>query len=220
MIYNIDTYDNHIILLFDNYKYLIDTGSPVTIANSDRIEVFNTSYKTSTNYLGLTVEALSKSLGTNIDALIGGDILKNHIFKIDFKNKLFIILDKIDTNNKFIDIDLFMEIPIIEVEIDENRIRTFLDTGAKISYINSTYIENLKPIGRSQDFYPTVGTFETDIYRFPIIFNGLEIELTFGVLPIELEQTLSFGNTNGIIGNDIFSYYSITFDYENKKIYY
>tara|TARA_B110000263_G_C15098807_1_gene414327 strand:- start:54 stop:716 length:663 start_codon:yes stop_codon:yes gene_type:complete len=220
MTYDIDIYDNHLILISNNCRYLIDTGSPVTISNSEKIEIFNTNYKTSTNYLGLTVEGLSKSLGTNIDALIGGDVLKNHIFKIDYKNKLFIILDEINTNNESIDIDLFMGIPIIEIEINGNRIRTFLDTGAKISYINSTYVENLKPIDNRQDFYPTVGDFETDIYEFPIIFNDSKIDLTFGVLPTQLEQTLSFGNTKGIIGNDIFLYYCMIFDYKNKKIYY
>lgn len=220
MTYDIDIYDNHLILISNNCRYLIDTGSPVTISNSEKIEIFNTNYKTSTNYLGLSVESLSKSLGTNIDALIGGDVLKNHIFKIDYKNKSFIIIDEINTNNESIDIDLFMGIPIIEIEINGNRIRTFLDTGAKISYINSTYIENLKPIDNRQDFYPTVGNFETDIYKFPIIFNDSKIDLTFGVLPTQLEQTLSFGNTKGIIGNDIFLYYCMIFDYKNKKIYY
>ena len=220
MTYNIDIYDNHLILISNNGRYLIDTGSPVTISNSEKIEIFNTNYKTSTNYLGLTVESLSNSLGTNIDALIGGDVLKDHIFKIDFKNKLFIILDEIDANNQSIDIDLFMDIPIIEIEINGNRIRTFLDTGAKISYINSAYVKNLKPIDNREDFYPTIGSFETDIYEFEIIFNDSKMELTFGVLPTQLEQTLSFGNTNGIIGNDIFLYYCMTFDYKNKKIYY
>ena len=104
--------------------------------------------------------------------------------------------------------------------INGNRIRTFLDTGAKISYINSTYVKNLKSIDNRQDFYPTVGDFETDIYEFPIIFNDSKIDLTFGVLPTQLEQTLSFGNTKGIIGNDIFLYYCMIFDYKNKKIYY
>ena len=108
---------------------------------------------------------------------------------------------------------------LIEIDINDDRIRTFLDTGAKISYINSEYIKNLESIDNREDYYPTIGRFKTDIYEFPIIFNNSKINLTFGVLPTQLEMTLSFANTKGIIGNDIFSYYCMTFDYKNKKIY-
>ena len=41
-----------------------------------------------------------------------------------------------------------------------------------------------------------------------ITFNYSEINLTFGVLPEMLEAGLLLGNVEGIIGNDIFQYYS------------
>ena len=39
MTYNIDIYDNHLILISNNGRYLIDTGSPVTISNSEKIDI-------------------------------------------------------------------------------------------------------------------------------------------------------------------------------------
>ena len=113
-----------------------------------------------------------------------------------------------------------MNIPIIKVTINNKTINTFLDTGAKISYINKKYTQDLKAIDSIKDFYPTIGSFRTDIYKMSITFNSLEISLTFGVLPEMLEAALLLGNIEGIIGNDIFQYYSLTFDYKNKKIYY
>ena len=43
--------------------------------------------------------------------------------------------------------------------------------------------------------------------------------LNFGVLPDALEASLSMANTKAIIGNDIFSHFSLIFHYANKKIY-
>ena len=70
-----------------------------------------------------------------------------------------------------------------------------------------------------EDFYPTFGRFNTPIYELSINFNDREIFLNFGVLPELLEASLSMANTKAIIGNDIFSHFSLIFHYANKKIY-
>ena len=141
-------------------------------------------------------------------------------FNINFKDKNFSILTEIPKNNPdSMDIDFLMNIPTIKITLNNKSINAFLDTGAKISYINKKYTQDLKSIDSIEDFYPTIGTFRTDIYKMSITFNYSEINLTFGVLPEMLEAGLLLGNVEGIIGNDIFQYYSLTFDYENKKIY-
>ncbi len=218
MKYKIEIFDNHLILLYKDSRFLIDTGSPITIANLNEIEIFGSNYKTTQNYLGTNINGLSESIGTNIDALVGGDILKHHQFQIDFNNQSFSIGDSTSSeNSNSINIDSFMGIPIIEIMINKESIRAFLDTGAKLSYINSNFVSNLTPIDEREDFYPTVGTFQTLIYEFLVIFNDQEMNVTFGVLPASLEMALSMGDTKAIIGNDIFSYFAITFNYSNKK---
>ena len=70
-------------------------------------------------------------------------------------------------------------------------------------------MEEFTPTGNREDFYPAYGRFKTPTYEVPVKLNGREIILTFGVLPRNLEAALSMGNTKAIIGNGIFSYYSI-----------
>ena len=143
MIYKIEIFDNHLILLYKDSRFLIDTGSQITISNLNEIEIFGSNYKTTQNYLGTNINGLSESIGTTIDALVGGNILKHHQFKIDFNYQSFRIGNSISSeNSNSINIDLFMDIPIIDIMINEESIRAFLDTGAKLSYINSNYVSN------------------------------------------------------------------------------
>ena len=114
-----------------------------------------------------------------------------------------------------------MNIPIININLGNEPIRAFLDTGAKISYLNSEYVQDLNSIGEKEDFYPSIGVFKTFMYNKSIMFpHDKQLNLIFGALPESLEQALSFGGTKAIIGNDIFSYYSLIFDYSNKRIYF
>ena len=184
MSYNFKIFDNHIILIDKKNRYLIDTGSPNTISNLPEINLFNSNYKAIKNFQGLTTNQLSQQLGTKIDALIGGDILKNYMFNINIKDKNFSILTEIPKNNPdSMDIDFLMNIPTIKITLNNKSINAFLDTGAKISYINKKYTQDLKSIDSIEDFYPTIGSFRTDIYKMSITFNSSEISLTFGVLP-------------------------------------
>ena len=221
--YAIDTFDNHLILVDQKKKLLIDTGSPISISNEGEIEIFGMTYRSSESYLGLNIEGISKGVGYDLNALIGGDILKNHIFQIDFKNRLFTTWDSFPIEGinleENIDIDLFMDIPIIEIFVKQNPIRSFLDTGAKISYLNKRHTKELDAVDNKEDFYPTFGRFNTPIYELPINFYDREIFLNFGVLPDALEASLSMANTKAIIGNDIFSHFSLIFHYANNKIY-
>ena len=83
--------------------------------------------------------------------------------------------------------------------------------------MSSAYVEEFTPTGNREDFYPAYGRFKTPIYELPVKLNNREIILTFGVLPRDLEAALSMGNTKAIIGNGIFSYYSIIFDYSKGE---
>ena len=58
-----------------------------------------------------------------------------------------------------------MGIPIIELFINNQKLKFFLDTGAKLSYLSNNFTANYNSIGREIDFYPGVGEFETECYE-------------------------------------------------------
>ena len=70
-----------------------------------------------------------------------------------------------------------------------------------------------------KDFFPSYGEFEVPIYSIPLIFNGVKIPFKFGVLPDDLEVAMLSGRTSAIIGADIFYHFTLTFNYNQKRIY-
>ena len=220
MKFNIDIVENHLILLYRESRFLIDTGSPVSIAKSSEIEIFNHPHATLQKVLGWDIDYFSNATGSKLDGLIGGDILKHYQFQVNFQDQSFSILEPSSFKDlDSVDIKILMGVPAIEIVFGREPIRAILDTGAKISYLKSCHVEELDPIGESEDFYPGVGKFKTSIYELPIHFNNKKLNLTFGKAPPFLELLLTGLGAEAVVGNDIFLHFSITFDYSSEKIY-
>ena len=223
MQYPIDIFDNHVILIDKDKRFLIDTGAPISISDGSSIDVFNNIYSTEKTYHGANINEIGNYVGCGLNALIGNNILANYVFQIDFNNKLFSIWNSLpeETINTedFIEAD-FQGIPTIDVLVNnDNPITSWLDTGAKISYINKNYVQHLDSMENQKDFFPSYGEFEVPIYNIPLIFNGVEIPFKFGVLPDDLEAAMLSGRTSAIIGADIFYHFTLTFDYNQQRIY-
>ena len=196
MAYRIDIFDNHIVVIEKEKRFLIDTGSPISISDEAYIEAFNKSYKSRKTYHGANINEISNLVGCSLNALIGMDILANHVFQVDFDNNLFSLWDSLPEDIKkkedYIDAD-FTGIPTIDVFINEkDPITSWIDTGAKISYINRNYVKYLEPS---------------------------ENPFKFGVLPEALEGAMLSGSTSAIIGADIFYNFTLTFHFSKKKIH-
>ena len=222
MEYSIDVFDNHVIVVDKKKRFLIDTGSPISISNENEIEIFGMTYESTERYLGEDIDKIGNLVGCHLDALIGNNILKNHIFQINFKNQIFSTWDSLPREginiDENIDVD-FRGIPTIQVLINQNPITSWLDTGAKISYLSKQYVQGLVPVEEKEDFFPGFGEFEAPIYNIPMTFFGQDIHFNFGILPDSLETAMLSGRTQAIIGADIFSHFSLIFHYSNKKIY-
>ena len=222
MQYPIDLFDNHVIVVDNNKKFLIDTGSPISISNENEIEIFGMTYGSTERYLGANIDEISNLVGCHLDALIGNNVLKNFIFQIDFKNQLFFVWDSLprETINidEYIDAE-FTGMPTIQILINQKPIRSFIDTGAKISYLNKQYVQRFDPLDKKEDFLPGFGKFETPIYNIPMTFYGKEIPFKFGILPHRLEEGMLAGSVQAILGADIFSHFTLIFHHANNKIY-
>ena len=223
MEYPIEIFDNHVILIDKDNRYLIDTGAPISISSENSIEIFNTNQSTNSTYHRANIDELSSYVGCSLDALIGNNILKNYTFRVDFENRLFSVWnstpEELINGENYITAD-FQGIPTIDVNInDRSTITSWLDTGAKISYINKDYVQQLSPSDNKHDFFPSYGEFEVPIYDIPIIFNEVKIPFKFGILPSPLELGMLSGKTSAIIGADIFHHFTLSFDYSQNRIY-
>lgn len=219
--FQISLYKGHPIIKNGENTMLIDTGAPSTIHVTNNLFFCSDNFSCVTNYMGLTVQKISEMLGTEITTLIGADILSNFKILFDYKNEV-VAFSKDETNSPMNEttISSFMGIPIIELTVDNQKLKFFLDTGAKLSYLDSKITSQHTSIGTDEDFYPGVGKFETECYEILTSFGNKEFKVKYGNLPSLLQMTLMLGGTNGIIGFDFFNNFKVCLDIKNGKIKY
>lgn len=219
--FQIQLYKGHPIIIDGENRILIDTGTPSTIHSSDSLYFCSDSFGCSTNYMGLTVSKISDMLGTEITTLLGADILSDYNILLDYQNQLIeFSKQEIDIKGTQVDISNFMGIPIIKMTVDNQELKFFLDTGAKLSYLSDSLTSKYESVGTDEDFYPGVGKFQTECFEIPTVFGDTEFIVKYGNLPTLLQMTLMLGGTDGIIGFDFFNNFKVVLDLKNNRLKY
>jgi hypothetical protein len=104
--------------------------------------------------------------------------------------------------------------------VDNQELKFFLDTGAKLSYLSDSLTSNYESIGTDEDFYPGVGKFQTECFEITTVFGNTEFVVKYGNLPTLLQMTLMLGGTDGIIGFDFFNNFKVVLDLKNNRLKY
>lgn len=200
----------HLILETASGRYVVDTGSPTSFARGGNINFASRTVEVSTSAMGmLDADTLSGYIGSEVDGLIGMDVLGD--YRLTFSQNRLIVEDSDNLEDGFVALptDSFMGIPVVAGNIDGHEIRVFVDSGAKISYLSPNLIANLPIAENVRDFYPGMGEFDVDVSIASCTLAGLPLQARFGRLPTLLQMTLMMGGVNGILGNDLFSKYDV-----------
>ena len=220
-IFDIDFFDGHPIITSGDHIILIDTGAPSSIHLGDTLHFCQHNYACSTDYFGFDIERISGLLGKRITTLLGADILTNYVLQLDYKNKLAAFSSSsFILNGTEIPIGIFMGIPIMEFLVNGQRVKFFLDTGAKRSYLPSDFTNSFEILGVDEDFFPMTGTFKTQLYEINTRLDNHEFKVQYGNLPTLLEMTLTMSGVKGVMGYDFFNYFKVAIDLKNGHLTY
>lgn len=210
--YKYDLVVGHIIAIDKQLRLLIDTGAPSTVADSSPLAFAGGSFRTQRNYMGISLESLSTSVGTPVNALVGVDILNQYDIFIDpTTHTLNMTEDELPLAGQSLGLDNFMGIPIVEVLVGQDNVRMFFDTGAKLSYLDPDRTNAFQSVGTEKDFYPGIGVFSTNAYDIPILLGTEIVVLRVGNLPQPLHMNLMMAGTGGILGTAILRTHKVTF---------
>lgn len=195
--------EGHIFAKLDGGLWLVDTGAPTSFGAGE-FQLDGRNFRPASSYAGLTAESLSDLVRIPCTGLIGADILKqfDHLFDCS-KGIWSISTEELEAEGNTITLEHFMGIPIAAAEIAGDRHRVFFDTGAQLSYLQSDSIGNFPLAGRTEDFYPGVGRFETETNMVEMDLGGQTYNLRCGRLPELLGATLMMAGTSGIVGNAV-----------------
>jgi len=218
MTYEIAEFDGHMIIAIDEGRFLVDTGSPTSFARGRLVSFGGTSAGVGDSAMGvLDPDELSGHVGTRLDGLIGMDVLRQH--RLTFvQNRLFVGDGEEgmgsgatlrDSDFVSLDTDDFMGIPVVSLNVNQKTVRMFVDTGAKVSYLDPDMLAEFTVEETIHDFYPGMGEFDVGVSEVWADLKGWPLKAKFGRLPALLQMSLMVGGVNGIIGRDLFNAYSI-----------
>lgn len=210
MKYEVDCNDGHMFVSVAEGVFLVDTGSPTSFSRSGSLSFAGLLETMPTNAMGMMdADDLSGYVGMAIDGLIGIDVLSRHLLVFD-GNSLFVDESPIpDAEFVPLDNDSFMGIPVVPIRVAGRNVKMFLDTGAKISYLDNALLGNARVDATLSEFYPGLGQFSVDVSIVSGEIAGFPMTARFGRLPSLLQTTLTMGGVNGILGHDLFARFQV-----------
>jgi hypothetical protein len=218
--YRMTLVNGHLVTRINDQAVLIDTGIPISLGTITGWHFLNEIHQLSQDYMGVTLQYLSNMVGTPIDIVLGADILKKHHVIIDlFRNMVSFSNQPLFHSVYSIKMDTFLGAPIVTLTVSGKECQMFMDTGAKLSYVDHKTALKYSPNGKDKDFYPGIGEFETDVFDIPFQLGQLKFNLRCGVLPPLLEKTLMVTGKCGIVGTELYQKYLVDLAFPEGKIY-
>ncbi|RME13917.1 MAG: hypothetical protein D6799_07575, partial [Bacteroidetes bacterium] len=166
-------------------------------------------------------DVLSNFVGIPIDGLLGYDFFIQHDIIIDLIN-YEMIFDTSSDNFDCVDINFFMNTPIVNFEIQGIQLKAIFDTGSMYSIINSNFCDILSSKNESiKDYNPVLGSFDADLYRGDIIIgNTLINNCTIACSPqYDIAMNMMVGqDINGFLGMESLNGKRVFLSYKNQRL--
>lgn len=180
---------------------------------------------------------LEQSIGRNIDGIIGYDLLKNYVIKIDYMDMMFKLYDPssfaYEGYGQGFKFKLNSYIPHITCKVTLNNGETFeeeffINTGAGTTMdFNTIFANKNGVIDKTGDHYSYpvsgLGTDETLHYEGRVMNFSLGT-VDFENLPVGISQAKHgiqhHKKVAGIVGNSVLRRFNLTFDYKRSMVYF
>lgn len=213
----INLVDGHLLISDNGNTILVDTGSPMTVHNTQSLHFLGREFKTHTSILGSKVSDLSKLAGIEFSTILGMDILTRYKVVFDYENRqlTFLSPDEVGMEGTVIPLLNLMGAVGVKVGIAGQELVMAVDTGAPLSYISESVTSDMRPVGEKEDFHPIVGRYTTPVYELESEVAGRTFAASYGNLPSLLALPLQVGSIDGVIGYDFFKSFRVMLDFRS-----
>jgi hypothetical protein len=217
--YGIRKYNNYLILIIDEKQWLIDTGAPQSFGCGELNFSPGIVHTIPDSYMGMNIQDVCQMGQIEVDGILGVDILSRYdlLFNLP-QNQLTVSQTPLSLTGIELQIEEIMNIPILEVIVNQKAVRLFFDTGAYISYTDEDILSGLANQGEIDDFLPGIGVFRTKTYLTESQLNGYKQIMKFGTSPEILQMMLMVTGTNGILGNELMLNRRVLLSHQQKKM--
>lgn len=230
MKHRLDVINSYYVIRTEEKSYIIDTGSPESMGDDSSISLLGKTYKIQGWWSDLIPRAIEDHIGEKVDGLIGNDILKGHIVALDFVNRTAASIESavissdpatLSSDDIAIQLPLLFEegVPVIDIEINHQKVRAILDTGASIPYANANILNGLVNVGFIHDISPIYGKIRTSSHMAEFRLGSLVGKVRIGKFTPKLSKASSSIGAEAIIGPSLLGECSsLIIDYIDMKI--
>lgn len=211
-------HDRHPVVETSQGPVLIDTGASASFGRGPTVSLGGRDFRLARDYFGQSIEEIGRLVGGNFYALLGADILGSFDWELDLEQGSFTVGAAAGQSDIVLPFTDFMGVPIIEARVDGQRVRLFLDTCAKVSYLEPALLDGRPTAGEQTDFFPGFGAFTTTVSRLPVKLSMSTLEVDFGRLPQMLGMALGMANVNGILGAALLNDFRLHFAASLREI--
>lgn len=195
--------NGHIVVTIDGKDWLVDTGSPLSFGDIDFV-LNGRKIQLLAECMGIGARFLTEHTDIPLTGLLGTDILNSLDVVFDLPKGVIQLNPELAVHTGAeIPISLCMGVPVLSARINGEPMHCFFDTGAQVSYASSLLLRQEDQIGIFQDFYPTLGAFETILHWADLKLGNTLFRIRCGVMPEFMAGMMSFAGATCIIGNEI-----------------
>lgn len=213
----LEIYDGHSLARVDGRLLLVDTGSPKSFGVG-ALTLSGQVFPLAADLRGITSATVSAQLGRSVDGLLGADVLSSFVVIFDWHRQVIAFADEAPAWPGSAPMSLVSGLVATRFSLAGRELGAFLDSGAKISYLDPDFLGSGRPAGRARDFHPSCLAFETAIEDAEIAWGGLRFPVRFGRLPKSLQAMVDAGGLRSVLGSDLFRRFAITIDYPGRGL--
>jgi len=208
--YPLEMLGGSLVVHCDNLDLLLDTGSPVSLGRQPSCYILGREIPLLQRYKGMTVDERSAHVGTNIDLVLGTDVLSHHAVAIDPQSgEVDFDDDPPGLNCRVAPLETLGGLPVVEVQLAGRKLRALFHTGAAVSCMRDADTRTFRCVGVARDSYPGFGEFATELRRVPLMFGNQPVGLECGLLPSALERALRPVGVQGVVGTNLLQTFTV-----------
>ena len=229
--YPLQLHDNHLVAEIGGHFALLDTGVPRSVSHTVReFDFLGETVQPSRHFTGVDLETISQLVGCSIDILLGLDCLASCYWRLEdleSENPQLVTSSSpelISLSNSLRTQD-WSPWPIIQMEIEAIVCQAYLDTGAKLGYVDMSDEDILGQIAQrstqpATDFWPLIGEFETHLRDVEVSIADYQLNLPLGELPAEPGLSFDLLGVKAILGVDVLRQLAVEFALPDGQIYF
>jgi hypothetical protein len=208
-------------------RCLLDTGSPVSIGR-ESFRILGVEHRPGAGLGPVNVDEVSRFVGARVDVLVGTDVLAAHTWVLDWDGGVVRFPGGTALlAGRSVQATLRHGVPAVEIDAADLRRQAgggsasriaFLDTGARLSYMDPADVNGARRMGEEEDFFPVIGSFRVPVYKKTITVAGEPFRGTFGTLPAALGAILKIAGVNWILGSEVFRKREVQFDLQGGMV--